>query len=43
MAEREFRVGGERGIEQRLGAVIGRQHQIDGADVVLRRLRRCGR
>jgi hypothetical protein len=35
--QREFGVGRERGVEQRLGADIGRQHQVDRCDVVLRR------
>ena len=43
MGKREVRVGVERGIEQRLGAGIGRQHQIDGTDVALDRVRRVCR
>ena len=39
MRKREVRIGIERIVEQRLGAGIGRQHQIDGADIILGRLR----
>ena len=34
VAEREIRVGGERPVEQRPGAGIGRQHQIDRGDII---------
>jgi hypothetical protein len=34
MRQREFRVGGQRPIEQRLGPGIGRQHQIDRRDII---------
>jgi hypothetical protein len=34
MRQREIGIGGERTVEQRLGADIGRQQQIDGRDVI---------
>jgi hypothetical protein len=38
MREREVRIASERVIQQPLGAGIGRQHQIDSADIAVGRL-----